>query len=262
MKIKYGMPTLIEFNSLEENIRLCKELNLDLIEINMTMPYCYPENNDVNKLNELRRINNIEFIMNFPQEIDFGTNYQEIQNANLSLFKRYLEYGRKIGINRVNIQLSKGPVITIPNHIIPIYEMEYQQYIMRLHKAFSQIAKIAYPYQIQVCVENTFSSRLMKLIFNQLINIDNLYFTYNVGNDAKGNFLLESFFYQYSDRVGLIHLHDYDKENVNQILFRGIINLYDKIEFAKKNNINIIIDNRNIEAIKTSVYHLKMRHLI
>ena len=262
MKIKYGIPTLIEYNSLEENIKLCKELNLNLVEINLTMPYCYPENNDINKLNELRRINNIEFIMNFPQEIDFGTPYQEIQKANLSLFKRYLEYGTEIGVNKINLQLFTGPVITLPNQIIPIYEREYHQYIIRLKKAFEQIARIAYPYQIQVCVENTFSSRLMKLIFLQLKDIDNLFFTYNVGNDAKGNYLLESFFYQYSDKVGLIHLHDYDKENVNQILFRGIINLYDKIEFAKKNNINIIIDIRTAEALKTSVYHLKMRHLI
>lgn len=34
----YGMPTLIQCESLEECIALCKELGLDFIEINMNLP--------------------------------------------------------------------------------------------------------------------------------------------------------------------------------------------------------------------------------
>ncbi len=40
MNNKYilGMPTLIELESISDNINLCRELNLDYIEINMNMP--------------------------------------------------------------------------------------------------------------------------------------------------------------------------------------------------------------------------------
>ncbi len=34
----YGMPTLIETNTLEECTKLCAELNLDFIELNMNLP--------------------------------------------------------------------------------------------------------------------------------------------------------------------------------------------------------------------------------
>lgn len=256
------MPTLIEYNSLEENIILCKELKLDFIEINMTMPYCYPENNDIYKLNELRKKNNIDFVMNFPQEIDFGTNYQEIQKANLSLFRRYLEFSQKIGIEKINIQLFPGPSITLPDKTIWIYEKEYRQYIVRLKKALEQIVKIAYPFQIQVCIENLISSQFAKLVFFELKEIENLYFTYNVGSDAKGYFLLEPFFKQLANRVSLMHLHDYDKENIHQILFRGIINLYEKIEYAKRNNVDVVIDVKTVDALRKSVNNLIIRHLI
>ena len=32
------MPVLVEFHSLDENIALCKKLNLDFIELNLDIP--------------------------------------------------------------------------------------------------------------------------------------------------------------------------------------------------------------------------------
>ncbi|WP_259473503.1 hypothetical protein [Clostridium estertheticum] len=37
-KIDFGMPTLIETNSIESCVKLCKELGLDFIELNMNLP--------------------------------------------------------------------------------------------------------------------------------------------------------------------------------------------------------------------------------
>ena len=38
--MKFGMPTLLEFKSIEENVSFAKNLNLDFIELNMDLPYC------------------------------------------------------------------------------------------------------------------------------------------------------------------------------------------------------------------------------
>ena len=37
-KLQFGMPTLIENHSLEENIALCQRLGLNFIELNMNFP--------------------------------------------------------------------------------------------------------------------------------------------------------------------------------------------------------------------------------
>ena len=36
--MQFGMPTLIENRTFEENVQLCKELELDFIELNMNFP--------------------------------------------------------------------------------------------------------------------------------------------------------------------------------------------------------------------------------
>ena len=36
--LEFGMPTLIENSTLEDNIALCKELGLSFVELNMNFP--------------------------------------------------------------------------------------------------------------------------------------------------------------------------------------------------------------------------------
>ena len=38
--LEFGMPTLIENSTLEDNIVLCKELGLSFVELNMNFPEC------------------------------------------------------------------------------------------------------------------------------------------------------------------------------------------------------------------------------
>ncbi len=36
--MKIGMPTLVKLKKIEDQIKLCKELQLDFIELNMNLP--------------------------------------------------------------------------------------------------------------------------------------------------------------------------------------------------------------------------------
>ena len=46
--MKLGMPQLYEFDSIEDNLKLAKELNLDFIELNLNFGYCRKEMEDKN----------------------------------------------------------------------------------------------------------------------------------------------------------------------------------------------------------------------
>ncbi|KQX68022.1 hypothetical protein [Paenibacillus sp. Root444D2] len=59
--MKLGMPTLIEFKTLEQNVDLCKELGLDFIELNMNLPICLPENLSYQEIRQMKNEYGIEF---------------------------------------------------------------------------------------------------------------------------------------------------------------------------------------------------------
>lgn len=54
-KLTFGMPTLIEFDTLEQNAQLCSELGLDFIEINMNLPQYQTHNLDSQVLLDLQK---------------------------------------------------------------------------------------------------------------------------------------------------------------------------------------------------------------
>ena len=262
MKLKYGMPTLIEYNTLEENVKLCSELELSFIELNLGMSYCLPENNSIDNLIKLKEKHKLEFILYFPEEIDFGSPYREIQNANIALFKRFVDYGRKIGVPLINIHLLPGRRVILPDRDVWLNELRLDNYITLLKTIFKQLVDIADSHQILVCVENCVMPVFFKQVLSNLREVAGLYFTYNVGHDAKTNYILKSAFYNIGNRVKHIHLHDYDKNNDHQVLFKGIINLYDKLDFARKHKTRVLIEMKTVADLRTSVHNLKMRHLI
>ena len=67
--MKFGMPTLIENDSIESCAALCKELNLDFIELNMNLPQYQINTIDIQKLKAFSRKENIFFIENLPVNV-------------------------------------------------------------------------------------------------------------------------------------------------------------------------------------------------
>ena len=84
------MPILVEFSSLEENINLCNELNLDFIELNLDIPYCFPENMDSNLLNK----NN--FTIHISEKFDVGELNNSLREFYLSEIEKIVSFGTKI----------------------------------------------------------------------------------------------------------------------------------------------------------------------
>ncbi len=62
--MKIGMPTLIELDTLEDNVMLCDELGLDFLEINMNFPQYQLDKLDVNELNDFAE--EIWYFLHFP----------------------------------------------------------------------------------------------------------------------------------------------------------------------------------------------------
>ena len=91
--MKLGMPQLYEYDTIEENLILAKQLNLDFIELNLNFGYCRKEMEE-GKLFDLLKKYNIEATLHFYDEADFGS-YDEVVNAYLILLEKYAKLGKE-----------------------------------------------------------------------------------------------------------------------------------------------------------------------
>ena len=129
--MKLGMPQLYEFDTIEENLILAKQLNLDFIELNLNFGYCRKEMEE-GKLLDLLNKYNIEATLHFYDEADFGS-YDEVVNAYLTLLEKYASLGKEY-IKLINVHNNPGPIVTISGIKNYIYDKEYDEYIERLVK--------------------------------------------------------------------------------------------------------------------------------
>ena len=74
-----GMPQLYEFDNIEDNLKLAKELNLDFIELNLNFGYCRKEM-EAKTVKALLDKYNIKATLHFYDEADLAS-YDEVVEA-------------------------------------------------------------------------------------------------------------------------------------------------------------------------------------
>jgi len=79
--IHFGMPTLIETSSIESCVKLCKELGLDFIELNMNLPQYQIESIDIQQLKSICEKENIYFTIHLDENLNVCDFNDEIAKA-------------------------------------------------------------------------------------------------------------------------------------------------------------------------------------
>ena len=110
------MPILVELHSLEENVKLAQELNLDFIELNLDIPYCFLESLDTTLLDSNA------FTIHLSEKIDVGELNDSLRKFYLNEIERIISFGTKHHILKYNIHLDPGIHFSLPDKKIFIYE--------------------------------------------------------------------------------------------------------------------------------------------
>lgn len=257
--MKLGMPALIEYSNLEENLRLCKELELDFIELNMNYPIFMPESFSYEEVRSIKKEYHIDFTAHFPEEIDLTSFHPSIRKGHLERCKELIRWTSLADIKIVNMHINNGIHCTLPykrQWINETYELEFRKL---LFESYSELNNLANSLGVILCIENTsnFHIPFIQRALEMLSSFDNFNLTWDVGHDAKANFNEKPVLLRFKDRIKHMHLHDFNNNSDHQPLYTGIIPIDDRLSFAKANNISVVIEVKTSEALKESVNKLR-----
>lgn len=221
--MKLGMPILYEFMSIEENVKLAKELNLDFVELNLNFPYCRKDIEN-HKVQELIKKYDIEFTLHFYDEADFGS-YREIVDAYIYLLKRYMNI-LKDDIKLVNFHNNPGPVVTISGKKNYIYKNEYDEYIKRNIQNFKLAKEVLDDYKVLMTIENVDFKNSDFLVNNySYYKKEGFKFNYDIGHDYLNNDILYDFALNNKNDFLEFHFHDATKDMCHLSLKNGEMDL-------------------------------------
>lgn len=247
--MKLGMPQLFEYDTIEENLVLAKELKLDFIELNLNFSYCRKEMEE-GKLAALLKKYGLEATLHFYDEADFAS-YDEVVDAYLQLLDKYAKLGKGY-IKIINIHNNPGPVVTISGVKNYIYDKEYCEYIDRYINNLKKAEKICNDNGIKMVIENTNIPNYMQKTYFDLAKA-NFRFNYDIGHDNNDQDMLYNILEEVDLSFDEFHIHDGNRKTCHLALTEGNINIKEFKDMAKKHNAYVVLEVKQKSDLLKSV---------
>ena len=86
--------------------------------------------------------------------------------------------------------------------------------------------------------------------------------TWDVGHDAESEFAEQAVFEQLQERIGHMHIHDWDGTRAHQILFSGKVDVAAMVALAKHLDVRLVIETKTAESLAESVRQLEKRGIL
>ncbi|NLJ57679.1 MAG: sugar phosphate isomerase/epimerase [Tissierellia bacterium] len=259
----FGMPALVEFNTLNELIDLCLKLNLNFIELNMNMPYNFIEKLNPLELKNITKETNIQFTMHMPDEADLGSFYESVRKGYVQLFLDTIDWAKEAGVKLLNIHIIEGAKMTLPHKKVYIYDQYSEDFSNNFIKSIKTLSKKAKENDLIIAIENSsnFGKPFIQKTLDQALSYSNIKLSWDTGHDAVSNFTDKIYLMKNQNHIAHMHLHDARGKSDHQVLFEGDLKIEELLNFANERNITVLVEVKTAQALIKSIENLKTKIL-
>ena len=170
--MQFGMPTLIENRTLEENIALCDRLGLKFIELNMNFPEYQIEALELtDELIGAADKKGIYYTIHLDENLNIADFNTLVTGAYLETVRRTIEAAKKLLCLRdkygsdesgkcnqpltINMHMNHGIFITLPDKKVQMYERDFETYMAAFKVFRERCESWIGDADVRIVVENT-----------------------------------------------------------------------------------------------------------
>ncbi|MBQ9211322.1 MAG: sugar phosphate isomerase/epimerase [Clostridia bacterium] len=270
--MQFGMPTLVENRTLEENAALCSRLGLQFIELNMNFPeYQVDRLEETERLIELAEKAGIYYTIHLDENLNIADFNQLVTDAYLETIRRSIcvakaliplrdLYGDASQPLTLNMHMNHGIHITLPDRKVQMYERDYVTYM----RAFSSFRNLCEKWigqdDIRIVIENTDGFRAYeKNAIEYLLESPVFGLTWDIGHSKAIREIDVPFILEHQKQLIHFHIHDgMEAPPRNHLaLGDGEINLRERLKMAESRNARCVLETKTITALEQSVQWLR-----
>lgn len=254
-RLLLGMPTLIECENIEKNIELCKELELDFIEISMNLPQFQIDRIDPIYYKRLMKEHNIFFTLHLPEPLNIAEFDPNVRNAYIHTTVDSIKLAKEIGIPLLNMHMIEGVYFTLPNQRIYLLEKYKDDYMHYISSFGDLVNELIDDENICVHIENTgiYNLSFIREAISELLTRDCFRLTWDIGHDYSSGNIDREFILSNIKHIKHFHLHDAIGKSNHLPLGDGEMDIQSKIDIAKTYNCTCVIETKTIEGLRRSV---------
>ena len=270
--LEFGMPTLIENRTLEDNISLCNEMGLSFIELNMNFPeYQIDKMENIDWFYKKADEAGIYYTIHLDENLnvaDFNplvrAAYLETVHRTIEVAKHFVELKNKYGKREqpliINMHMHHGIYITLPDKKVQMNERDfdvYMEYFLFFIKACEEWIGDS---DIRIAIENTSGFReYEKSAIERMLKSDCFVMTWDIGHSKATGETDVPYILSHKEKLSHFHIHDGSETPPKNhlALGDGEIDLMDRLNVAKACNARCVLETKTIKALRKSVEWLK-----
>lgn len=268
---RFGMPTLIENRTLEDNIALCRGLGLRFIELNMNFPeYQADRLEQTDTLLHLGEEAGICFTVHLDENLNIADFNRLVSDAYLETVRRTVAAAKKLLPLRdrfspglpltVNMHMHHGIFITLPDRKVQMYDRDFDTYM----KSFAAFRALCEEWigdsDVMIAVENTdgFRGYEQKAV-EYLLESPKFGLTWDIGHSKAVKETDVPFILAHRDRLIHFHIHDGTETPPRNhlALGDGEIDLKGRLRLAEERGARCVLETKTVAALKHSVAWLR-----
>lgn len=263
--MKLGMPSLIEFNNVEQHMRLCSELSLDFFEMNFTFPFFQSDKLEVEELKRLKKVYGKGYsfhLHDLMNPFDFSPEVREAYNK---MADYALNLALELEVKRMVMHLPYGFYSSIGGIKYHAYDVFSDEYLDRVVAFRSRCeAKLGNSSDgPMICLENTKGYyEYHKKTIDTLLESKCFGLTFDIGHDYKAGNSDEPIILSHEDRLRHFHIHDVTANGNHYALGDGILDIEKYFRMAQDHNCTAVIEVKESQALKRSLEYLRGKNLI
>ncbi len=275
--IQFGMPTLIENRTLEDNAALCGSLGLNFVELNMNFPEY--QSDMLEQTEHLLRVAEqagIYYTIHLDENLNIADFNRLVSGAYLETVRRTINTARELICLRdrfgdrsqpltLNMHMNHGIHITLPDRKVQMYDRDFDTYM----KSFSAFRSLCEEWigdgDVMIAIENTDGFRdYEKKAIAFLLESPKFCLTWDIGHSKATHEKDVPFILEHRERLAHFHIHDGTETPPRNhlALSDGEIDLKDRLRLAGNRNARCVLETKTIQALKQSVDWLRKEGIL
>ena len=270
--MQFGMPTLIENHTLEENAVLCEALGLRFIELNMNFPeYQVDRLEQTDELVRIAEQHHLYYTVHLDENLNIADFNPLVTKAYLETVRRTIlaakallplrdRYGDHAQPLTLNMHMHHGIYITLPDRKVQMYERNFETYMQSFAVFRSLCEEWIGDSSIMMAVENMDGFRdYEKKMIAYLLESKKFGLTWDIGHSKAIREADVSFLMEHQDKLIHFHIHDGTETPPRNhlALGDGEIDLDARLKLAAERNARCVLETKTISALKQSVRWLR-----
>lgn len=257
-----GIPTFMDFSSVEEHLTFCRDNGYGLFELAFYYPWTQSDQLDLNKLAKLKEKYQTTFSLHLG-DIDPFSFSPEIRKAGYDTVLYMLDVASACDAKVLNMHLVTGGYSSICGKKYYIYERYKDVYFDNIKRFTDTFSGEFEKRGCVFCIENTKGFKdFQKDAIELMLEDKNFGLTFDIGHSYKAGGDDEKFILSHIGALRHFHIHDVNPNSNHIALGQGILDIEHYLNLARSLNASTLIEVKSPECLmESSEYLIKHGYL-